>query len=52
MHEVCIHSNISQCECGMSGEERNEIYEPAKLVIEGSCGKRSRRHQAEIKKEG
>ena len=35
MQDVCLYSNISRCECGMSQEEAEEIFEPAKLVVEG-----------------
>ena len=35
MQDVCLYSNVSRCECGMSLEEAKDIFEPAKLVIEG-----------------
>ena len=35
MQDVCLYSNVSKCECGMSLAEAKDIFEPAKLVIEG-----------------
>lgn len=35
MRDVCLYSNVSKCECGMSLSEAKEIFEPSKLIIEG-----------------
>ena len=35
MQDICLYSIISRCECGMSQKEAEEIFEPAKFVVEG-----------------